>query len=91
LIVSDALPLPTEPKMKFESRDWMIAFVDGYTTRGASGPLTRGIGGSAGAVATPTGMGAVDGAGGVQALVTTAIATSECAATRVEMTFMRKS
>jgi hypothetical protein len=31
--------------MKFESRDWMSWFGDGYTTFGASAPVTSGIGG----------------------------------------------
>ena len=49
LIVSDARPLPTEPKMKFESRDSMRCCAGGYTTLIASGPSTIGIAGSGGA------------------------------------------
>ena len=45
-----ACPLPTEPKMKFESRTGMTWFASGYTTLGASGPSTSGMGGKGGAL-----------------------------------------
>ena len=60
-MVSAALPLPIEPKMKFESRDWMSAFAVGYTTLGASGPATSGIGGSAGDDGAPAARASGDG------------------------------
>src|SRR6478672_579322 len=44
--VSVALPLPMEPKMKFESFDVTTELAVGYTTRMASGPSTSGTGGS---------------------------------------------
>ena len=49
LIVSDARPLPTEPKMKFESRTAIDWFGAGKTVLGASGPSVSGIVGSGGA------------------------------------------
>src|SRR5262245_53610300 len=62
-----ARPSPTEPKMKFESLDVSCWLGLGYTTLIASGPSTRGISGSGGAVAGAAavsfaGLGAVAGA-----------------------------
>src|SRR5262245_16392773 len=49
LIVSDARPLPNEPKMKLESRTGMGWFADGKTTLGTSGPSTGSTAGNGGA------------------------------------------
>ncbi len=49
LMVSVARPLPTVPKMKFESRTEIVWFAVGYAVEIASGPSTSGIAGSGGA------------------------------------------
>src|SRR5512141_2107834 len=83
LIMSDASPLPTLPKTKFESFDWMSWFAGGYTTLIAKGPVTRGTsgsegftdgtgarsttGGGAGAAGPGSGVGAVVAGGAAQA------------------------
>jgi hypothetical protein len=41
--------LPTDPKMKFESRTLIASFADGNWTLMLTGPSTSGIGGSGGA------------------------------------------
>jgi hypothetical protein len=61
-MVSDARPLPMEPKMKFESREVTTALAVGYTTRMASGPSTSGTGGRGSLGAAPEGPAAFEGA-----------------------------
>lgn len=64
LIVNPALPFPTDPKTKFESRDPMTAFRGGYTTLIARGPSTSGTGGSLGLGAGSGALASVGAAGG---------------------------
>lgn len=88
LIVRPAVPLPTDPNTKFESRELMSAPWGGYTTFISSGPSISGTAGSlafgagTGARATSveaalnggvrTGVDAVCGAPEAQAVATTA-------------------
>src|SRR5437870_3383669 len=48
-MVNVACPLPTEPKMKFESRTVIDWFRSGNTSFSATGPSITGTGGSGGA------------------------------------------
>jgi hypothetical protein len=58
--------VPTEPRMKFESRTKIVAPNRGYTTVITGGPLTCGIGGSGGAGATiSAALGSAAGVGAV--------------------------
>ena len=74
LMVRVASPVPTEPRMKLESREVISAPGRGYTTEIAIGPVTCGIGGSTGlappgpgAAGAAAGTGAVAGRGAPQA------------------------
>jgi hypothetical protein len=75
--------------MKFESRDWITAFAVGYTTRGTSGPFTKGTGGSDGAVLAFAGAGDGDadgdGTADLHAPATMTIGASDRATLRIEM------